>query len=146
VAVEKGTKGVISANFSGSGTGSSPAVANGVVYVGSGDVYALNARTGAKLWTYATGSYVWSSPAVVNGTPTERTFELSRRAVKGNAGRASQSGPKYSDFRPNLAGCRQCFHERAVSEVCYRRGSTVRRRILTLSLWIQNRSHMADGD
>jgi eukaryotic-like serine/threonine-protein kinase len=53
----------------GSGTGSSPAVANGVVYVGSGDynVYALNARTGAKLWTYATGSYVWSSPAVVNG-------------------------------------------------------------------------------
>jgi outer membrane protein assembly factor BamB len=44
-------------------------VANGVVYVGSGDhnVYALNARTGVKLCTYATGSYVWSAPAVVNG-------------------------------------------------------------------------------
>ena len=37
---------------------SSPAVANGVVYVGSEDnnVYALNASTGAKLWSYATGS------------------------------------------------------------------------------------------
>ena len=39
---------------------SSPAVANGVVYVGSddGNVYALNASTGAKLWSYATGDYV----------------------------------------------------------------------------------------
>ena len=33
----------------------SPAVANGVVYVGSNDenVYALDAATGAKLWSYA---------------------------------------------------------------------------------------------
>ena len=33
---------------------SSPAVVNGVVYVGSVDhnVYALNASTGAKLWSY----------------------------------------------------------------------------------------------
>ncbi len=39
---------------------SSPAVVNGVVYVGSGtnNVYALNASTGAKLWSYATGSPV----------------------------------------------------------------------------------------
>ena len=37
---------------------SSPAVVNGVVYVGSrtdGNVYALNASTGALLWSYATG-------------------------------------------------------------------------------------------
>ena len=48
---------------------SSPAVANGVVYVGSGDdnVYALNAKTGAKLWSYATSFLVGSSPAVANG-------------------------------------------------------------------------------
>jgi outer membrane protein assembly factor BamB len=48
---------------------SSPAVANGVVYVGSEDnnVYALNAKTGAKLWSYSTGSFVESSPAVANG-------------------------------------------------------------------------------
>src|SRR5215471_1523390 len=37
--------------------GSSPAVANGVVYIGSGDhnIYALNASTGAKLWSFTTG-------------------------------------------------------------------------------------------
>ena len=46
---------------------SSPAVANGVVYFGSDDnVYALNASTGAKLWSYATEA-VDSSPAVANG-------------------------------------------------------------------------------
>ena len=41
---------------------SSPAVANGVVYVGSCDnnVYALNASTGAKLWSYTTGGDVYS--------------------------------------------------------------------------------------
>jgi outer membrane protein assembly factor BamB len=40
-----------------------------VVYLGSGDgnVYALNASTGAKLWSYTTGSSVTSSPAVANG-------------------------------------------------------------------------------
>ena len=38
---------------------SSPAVANGVVYIGAGDgnVYALNASTGAKLWSYTTGLF-----------------------------------------------------------------------------------------
>jgi outer membrane protein assembly factor BamB len=37
--------------------------------VGSGDnnVYALNARTGTKIWNFTTGSYVWSSPTVTNG-------------------------------------------------------------------------------
>ena len=50
---------------------SSPAVANGVVYVGSltdNKVYALNASTGAKLWSYTTGGAIYySSPAVANG-------------------------------------------------------------------------------
>jgi len=48
---------------------SSPAVANGVVYVGSDDakVYALNAVTGAVEWTYTTGDAINSSPAVANG-------------------------------------------------------------------------------
>ncbi|MGP8011063.1 MAG: PQQ-binding-like beta-propeller repeat protein, partial [Halobacteriota archaeon] len=48
---------------------SSPAVANGVVYVGSEDnnVYAINATTGANVWTFTTGSEVYSSPAVANG-------------------------------------------------------------------------------
>ena len=49
---------------------SSPAVANGVVYVGSQDdnVYALNASTGARLWSFTTGGSVFfSSPGVANG-------------------------------------------------------------------------------
>ena len=53
----------------GSAIGSSPAVANGVVYVGSVDtkVYALNASTGALIWSYATGNAVYCSPTVANG-------------------------------------------------------------------------------
>lgn len=49
---------------------SSPAVANGVVYVGSGDrkLYAFDATTGAPRWTsVATGGSVFSSPAVSDG-------------------------------------------------------------------------------
>ncbi len=48
---------------------SSPAVVNGVVYVGSYDdnLYALDASTGEKLWSFNTGDWVYASPAVVNG-------------------------------------------------------------------------------
>jgi serine/threonine-protein kinase len=48
--------------------GPSPAVVNGVVYVGSDDlnVYALNATTGTKLWNYTTGSAMFPSAAVSN--------------------------------------------------------------------------------
>lgn len=49
---------------------SSPAVSDGIVYVGSGDhfVYALDAATGALRWKFATGNVVHASPAVSNGT------------------------------------------------------------------------------
>jgi outer membrane protein assembly factor BamB len=49
---------------------SSPAVTNGVVYVGSyaDTLYALNASTGAVLWSYIAGvGGVNASPAVANG-------------------------------------------------------------------------------
>jgi peptide/nickel transport system substrate-binding protein len=49
---------------------SSPAVAGGVVYVGSADgkVYALNATTGTQVWNFTTGGRIeWSSPAVTGG-------------------------------------------------------------------------------
>jgi outer membrane protein assembly factor BamB len=48
---------------------SSPAVAGGIVYVGSDDdnVYALNAETGTQVWKYTTGGFVDSSPAVAGG-------------------------------------------------------------------------------
>ncbi len=54
---------------SGGAIHSSPAVADGIVYVGSRDykLYALDAATGAKLWEYETGSWVESSPTIVNG-------------------------------------------------------------------------------
>jgi outer membrane protein assembly factor BamB len=49
---------------------SSPAVADGIVYVGSDDgyVYALNASDGKFAWSYHTGGMVRSSPVVVDGT------------------------------------------------------------------------------
>jgi hypothetical protein len=48
---------------------SSPAVANGVVYVGStdGTFYALNASSGSLLWSYSTGGMIFANPAVANG-------------------------------------------------------------------------------
>ena len=47
---------------------SSPALADGKVYVGSYDftVYCLDAVTGSKLWSYKTGGQVYSSPAVAD--------------------------------------------------------------------------------
>lgn len=48
---------------------SSPAVWQGAVYFGSGDgnVYALDAATGAKKWSFKTGDVVHSSPAIAGG-------------------------------------------------------------------------------
>ncbi len=56
-------------SLTGGGVESSPAVANGVVYVGSNDqhIYAFNASTGALLWSHATAGDVFSSPAVAGG-------------------------------------------------------------------------------
>jgi outer membrane protein assembly factor BamB len=47
---------------------SSPAIVNGVVYVSSddGNIYALNARTGAKVWSHGSDGG-FSSPTVANG-------------------------------------------------------------------------------
>jgi outer membrane protein assembly factor BamB len=54
----------------GAAIDSSPAIVNGVVYVGSidGSVYALNAATGNLKWSAATGGAVISSPAVAGGS------------------------------------------------------------------------------
>lgn len=48
---------------------SSPAVAEGTVYFGSGDhhVYALDAQTGSLRWRFETGDVVHASPAVAGG-------------------------------------------------------------------------------
>ncbi|HVS05282.1 MAG TPA: PQQ-binding-like beta-propeller repeat protein [Candidatus Dormibacteraeota bacterium] len=46
-----------------------PSVAGGVVYVGGDDqnLYALDAGTGAKLWSFSAGTPIVNPPAVVNG-------------------------------------------------------------------------------
>ena len=57
---------------------SSPTVAGGVVYIGCvcGYVYALDATTGAKKWTYSTGgSQIADDPAVVGGVVYFGTVE-----------------------------------------------------------------------
>jgi outer membrane protein assembly factor BamB len=53
----------------GGAISSSPAVVDGIVYVGSRDsyVYAFKADTGEQLWEFKTGSWVESSPVVVGG-------------------------------------------------------------------------------
>jgi uncharacterized repeat protein (TIGR01451 family) len=67
---------------------SSPAVVNGVVYVGSDDnnVYALDANTGAKLWSYATGDRVDSSPVVTNGVVYVGSSDHNVYALNANTG------------------------------------------------------------
>jgi outer membrane protein assembly factor BamB len=67
---------------------SSPAVVSGVVYVGSFDnnVYALDARTGAKLWSYTTGAGVYSSPAVADGVVYVGSFDNNVYALDARTG------------------------------------------------------------
>jgi len=61
--------------YQNSDAGSSPFIANGILYVqGSKVLYALNPTTGAQLWSSSQasaggtiGSLHWQSPIVVNG-------------------------------------------------------------------------------
>ena len=67
---------------------SSPAVVNGVVYIGSsdGNIYALNATTGEKLWSYTTGGFVYSSPTVANGIVYVGSDDHNVYALNANTG------------------------------------------------------------
>ena len=69
---------------------SSPAVVDGVVYVGSGDghCYALDAATGQLTWKFATGDVVHSSPAVVDGTVYFGSWDTFLYAVDAATGQA----------------------------------------------------------
>ena len=66
--------------------GSSPAIADGVVYIGSldGRLYALDARTGEEKWSFKTDGRVYSSPAIAGsmvyfGSGDGRLYALDAR-------------------------------------------------------------------
>ena len=67
---------------------SSPAVVDGVVYVGCGEtsICALKATSGKLLWSYATGDYVFSSPTVVNGVVYVGSFDGNVYALNSASG------------------------------------------------------------
>ncbi len=73
---------------------SSPAVSGGVVYFGGGDgnVYAVDAASGALKWKYPTGDVVHSSPAVVDGLVIVGSWDSFLYALDINTGQ-----PKWRD-------------------------------------------------
>ena len=88
-------------------TASSPAVANGVVYIGSYDhkLYAFDAaggaanctgtapnRTCSPLWTAATGASIYSSPAVANGVVYVASINNKLYALDAAGGAANCTG------------------------------------------------------
>jgi outer membrane protein assembly factor BamB len=80
---------------------SSPAVGNGVVYIGSDNGgYALRARTGAKLWSFAAGSDVFPSAAVANGAVYIGSSDSNLYALSARTGKKlwsyATSGPVLS--------------------------------------------------
>ena len=62
-------------------------MADGVVYLGSngGDVYALDANTGAELWSAPAGGCYGSSPAIANGVlyASDETHTFALEAATG---------------------------------------------------------------
>ncbi|MBP1929179.1 PKD repeat protein/outer membrane protein assembly factor BamB [Methanolinea mesophila] len=67
---------------------SSPAVVDGVVYIGSDDqnLYALDAENGAVVWNYTTGGRVLASPAVDNGIVYSGSYDNNLYALDKNTG------------------------------------------------------------
>jgi outer membrane protein assembly factor BamB len=67
---------------------SSPAVAGGAAYFGSGDhhVYAIDADTGALKWKFATGDVVHASPAVVDGVVYVGSWDRNLYALNATTG------------------------------------------------------------
>ena len=67
---------------------SSPAVANGKVYFGSGDgaVYAVDAQTGVLQWKFSTQDVVHASPAVVNGVVYVGSWDSNLYALDAETG------------------------------------------------------------
>ena len=67
---------------------SSPSIAQGTVYIGSGDgnVYELDAASGALRWKFHTGDVVHASPAVANGLVYIGSWDSYFYAIDANSG------------------------------------------------------------
>ncbi len=67
---------------------STPAVQQGILYVGSFDkkVYALDASTGAEKWEFTTGGVITATPVVVDGTLYVGSFDQSFYALDAASG------------------------------------------------------------
>ena len=74
---------------------SSPVVADGVVYVGSGDhsVYAIDAQSGKQKWAFQTGDTVTSWPAVVDGVVYVGSKDDNVYAIDAQSGRKKWAFP-----------------------------------------------------
>lgn len=73
---------------------SSPAVAGGIVYVGSfGALLALDAVTGAEQWSFATGAAVDSSPAVVGDVVYVGSSDGNLYAIDAGSGELATRNP-----------------------------------------------------
>ena len=72
---------------------SSPAVANGKVYFGSGDggVYAVDAQSGTLQWKFSTNDVVHASPAVVNNTVYIGSWDSYLYAIDADSGQLKWS-------------------------------------------------------
>ena len=84
---------------------SSPAVADGVVYVGSGDdhVRSLDATTGTRLWRATTGGPVVSVPAVANGVVYASSQDGNLYSYDLAGGQATVTRPAISRLHPDHA-------------------------------------------
>jgi len=67
---------------------SSPAVAGGLVYVGSDDgkVYAIDIKSGLAKWQFKSGARITSSPAVANGTVFFESYDGNLYALEAAGG------------------------------------------------------------
>jgi outer membrane protein assembly factor BamB len=76
-----------------------------VVYIGApgGSVSALNASTGARLWSYATGSLTNSSPAVANGVVDAGSFDGDLYAFRLPGGLATSGRPSPGNLHPSYS-------------------------------------------
>ena len=108
---------------------SSPAVANGIVYVGSEDknLYAIDTVTGKEKWRFATGDHIFSSPTVANGIVYIGSEDKNLYAIDAVTGkerwRFAMGGWVYSvsSGGERYCLCRECLRKPVRSQGCQRK-------------------------